>query len=216
VAHSDGALADGVHDGDRNVQQILAFRLLVDVADVQPTVSVGEGFPPPELIAVEVPDGGRHACDQGSPLVRHQDVLILAGPDTEPVPKKEQRPSMDETREKPVPASPVSLPQRAALQQPGLSRLRLLHPVGVVGRRDRLSAMRRFLRHGMTRSTSPFRSGPKAVTARKRSPKSSRLRRHSWSAEIASMSAKTCLSGIWHPKCSSSLASLLIRLLVLS
>src|SRR6266571_4071961 len=132
--HSDGALADGVHDGDRNVQQILAFRLLVDVADVQPTVSVGEGFPPPELIAVEVPDGGRHACDQGPPLVRHQDVLILAGPDTEPVPKKEQRPSMDETREKPVPASPVSLPQRAALQQPGLSRLRLLHPVGVVGR----------------------------------------------------------------------------------
>src|SRR3989442_1493607 len=135
--HSDGALADGVHDGDRNVQQILAFRLLVDVADVQPTVSVGEGFPPPELIAVEVPNGGRHACDQGPPLVRHQDVLILAGPDTEPVPKKEQRPSMDETREKPVPASPVSLPQRAALQQPGLSRLRLLHPVGVVGRLDR-------------------------------------------------------------------------------
>ena len=135
--HSDGALTGAVQDRDRNVQQILALRLFVDVADVQPTVSVGEGFPPPELIAVQVPDGRRHACDQGPPLVRHQDVLILAGPDGEPVPKKDQRPSMDETRERPVPAGPVALPQRAALQQPGLDCLRLLHPVGVVRRLDR-------------------------------------------------------------------------------
>src|SRR2546428_396108 len=80
----------------------------------QPPGPGGKASPPPELSAGGVPGGGRHAGAQAPPLVRHQDVLIPAGPDTKPAPKKKQPPSMDKTGEKRAPASPVSLPQRAA------------------------------------------------------------------------------------------------------
>src|SRR5207302_10002029 len=116
---SDGAFAGAVHDGDRTVQQILAGRVLVNVAHVQPTTTVGEGFTPPGLITVQVPNGGRHARDQGPLRVRDQEVLIPAGPDGVPNPNVNQRSSIDVTRENPVLAVPVPLPLRTALQQPG-------------------------------------------------------------------------------------------------